>query len=82
MIQSSTKIKIIEILGKSYSPKILKHFDNQNIKAVTGKQYTGMYIRSIVGGFQENITLEIEIMKVVLLENKKQKAIKKRIANL
>jgi hypothetical protein len=76
------RTKTIEVLGKSYSPKILAYFLKNNIVAVTGKQYTGVYIRSIVGGFQKNLILEAEIMKFVLIENKKKQALNKRFANI
>lgn len=82
MITSEIKVKIIETFGKTYTPRILSYFKKQNVVSITGTNYTGGYIRSIVGGFQENPLLESQLMEYLILESRKQKLLKKKILKI
>lgn len=72
MITEKEKKLIIDTIGNHYSEKILQHLKKKNILGKNG-EYSKGYIRQIVGGFEENQEVEIELLKFVSSTKKKQK---------
>ncbi len=85
MINTLEKDFVIRVLGAKYSPKILNHFKKFEITNAHNEVFSTDSIRKIVGGFQENLDIEHQIMDYVtkefeaqkLLQNQREKNLKK-----
>lgn len=65
MITDIQKCKIIEVIGKQYSPKIIAHLIKMKIFNSDGHNYSKSSIQKIVSGKQPNDIVELEIAKLV-----------------
>jgi hypothetical protein len=75
MISETQKEKIIEVIGKQYSPKIILHLTKKKIFNADGHKFSPASIQKIVSGKQPNETVELEIAKCVAkIKNQKKKA--------
>jgi hypothetical protein len=74
MIKSREKAKIIKVLGKQYSGKILKEFTRKGIVNEKGNSYQASDVRKIVNADEsmKNEALEIIILQLVKTTEKKQ----------
>lgn len=77
MILPQEKEYIIAVLGLHYSPKILKHFEEKEIRNSKNEPFSNNSIRQIVNGEQQNLEVEYDIMCFVEAE---QKRIKKMLS--
>lgn len=78
----SIKPKITEILGITYTPKIIDYFKKNNIVRLDGQPYTGPYIRNVICGLQNNSELVKEIKRLLIVESKIQKALNKKFSTI
>lgn len=78
MINTLEKDFIIRVLGSKYSPKILNHFKKFEITNAHNEFFSSDSIRKIVGGFQENLEIEHQIMDYVTKQFESQKLLQKQ----
>ena len=74
MITPAQKEKIVEVLGKHYSRKILVHLMLNDLKTRSGRNFRPLYIRQLIGGFEENLIIEDEIFELVEITFNNNKA--------
>ena len=72
MITPEYKIKIKEVLGCHYAPKIVLHLKKRRIKNANGELFSYESIHKIVGGSRTNRLIESEIVKLVKITEKQQ----------
>lgn len=67
MIDNALKQKIIETLGKQYSPKIIARLNSKGVLNSEGKPYSSKRIVNIVNAYDgtENETVENEILDLL-----------------
>lgn len=66
MITEKEKKRIIEVLGKHYSNKIIEYLQTKGIVNAKGQAFSQTSIRQIVNGFDgNNKPVELEILKLV-----------------
>ena len=71
--------KVIKILGKKYSSKIIPHLAKKNIVNSDGNEYAAGSIQKIVNRERENLSVEIAILQLVkATEIQLQKVAEKR----
>jgi hypothetical protein len=65
MITQKEKARIITVLGKQYSKPILAQLQKLQITNADGGMYSNESIRQFVCGNRENLTIELEILRLV-----------------
>jgi len=79
MIKPREKARIIKTLGKHYSKKIIAELNKQKIFNADGKEFSSESIRRIVCGLNENIDVEIAVLKFTKkIATRQQQTIAKR----
>jgi len=79
MIKPREKARIIKTLGKHYSKKIIAELNKQKIFNADGKEFSSESIRRIVCGLNENIDVEIAVLKFTKkITTRQQQTIAKR----
>lgn len=64
MIKDTEKEKIIAVLGKQYSLKIIQQLEKKGIKPLRATVFTTKIIQNIINGHLEHEQVEIEILKL------------------
>lgn len=83
MITNKEQKVIKKVLGKHYSPKVLKELDRLQIFNTKNERFLPENIRKIVAGTWENEAVEIAILNLVKRTiSKKKKQEEKRIKML
>ena len=78
MITPSQKEKIVKVLSKHYSGKILSFLGDKNIQSRYGNALSPTYIRQIVCGSEENKFIEDKIFELVKMTVEDNKAEEKK----
>lgn len=65
MITEEEQKRVIDVLGKHYSGKIIAHLNKKEIVNTDGNAFSPESIRLFVGGHRENETVEFAILQFV-----------------
>ena len=76
MIFPNEKEKIIEVLGKQWSRKILPYLKSKKVKNAKGQFYSSKSIENIMNAKADNYDVEKNIIELVKEEQEKQKKLK------
>jgi len=79
MITKQYKIKIKEILGGRYCPKIILHLTKKEIFNAKGEVFSTASIQKIVSGTQPNEEVEIEIINLMDRTKKRQEELQSKM---
>lgn len=74
--------RVIKVLGKHYSGKIIPHLTKKGILNYDNNEFSAVSIRQIVTRDRENLSAELEIMQLVVdteLANKNMIAKRKQL---
>lgn len=74
--------RIKSVLGNHYSSKIIAHLNRKEIFNADGNPFASGSIRKIVTGKQGNPTVEVEILKLVRIEEKRAENLRNQRTNL
>ena len=82
MISEKQKQAICNTLGKKYSPSIIAYLKTKRIRPLKSKKFSSQIIQDIVNGRQENIVVELAIVKLVNIVKAEKEEAEKTLESL